>query len=212
MCWNREVWDGPHETTILVLGYELSIVIYDLFNCSEISDVHCALMNPEVFRLDISVDVASGVHLSQRFQQFGGDLCHDSVDILFIGNSITNILLQWLFKVLYDKVPSPILLSMFIVFGEARELSYVVLLFEFLEEKALLEHAGVACIVGVELDSAHLLRILLLILAYGPLTAWGEHFDEGILTKWESLRDIFLFEDLLKHLILLIISWISHLC
>jgi len=54
---DRDVGDGSYESSILILSIEYSIVVHDLFDCSEISDVHPALMNPEVVRLDISVDV-----------------------------------------------------------------------------------------------------------------------------------------------------------
>jgi hypothetical protein len=140
MCCDREVWNGPYEITFFLLSHELSLVVYDLLDGSEISYVHLSTMDPEVVRLDISVDMASIVHLYQRFQHFGGDICHDSVDILALGNSLMNILLQGLLKVLNDEVSSPVLLPVIIVFGEARVLSYVVLLIVFLEEKALLEH------------------------------------------------------------------------
>ena len=53
----RDVGDGSYESSILVLSVEYSIVFHDLFDGSEISDVDLALMNPEVVRLDISVDV-----------------------------------------------------------------------------------------------------------------------------------------------------------
>ena len=83
-------------------------------------------MDPEVVRLDISVDVASGVHLSQSLQHFGGDICHNRIDFFFIGNSLINMLLQGLLEVLYDEVTSPVLLPVIIIFGEAGVLSYVV--------------------------------------------------------------------------------------
>ena len=128
-------------------------------------------MDSEVVRLDISVDVASIVHLSERFQHFGGDICHNCVNILALVNSLINMLLQGLLEVLNDEVPSPVLLPVIIIFGDAGVLSYVVLLIVFLEEKALLEHTGIAYIVGVELYSAPLLRIHLGKQAHGPLAA-----------------------------------------
>ena len=166
---DREVWDGPHKEAIFVLSNELSVVVYDLFYCSEISYVHLPLMDSEVVRLDISVDMASIVHLSERFQHFRGDICHDFVNIFALVNSLINMLLQGLLEVLNYEVPSPVLFSVIIVFGEASVLSFFVLLVVFLEEKALLEHTGIAYIVGVELDSAHFLRIHLGKQADGPL-------------------------------------------
>ena len=123
MCCDREVWDGPHETAFFVRSLELSIDVYDLFKGSEISDVHLAFMDPEVVWLYISVNVASGMNLSQSFQHFWGYICYYRVDILALGNSLVNILLQGLFKELYYEVSSSVLLSMFIIIGEATELS-----------------------------------------------------------------------------------------
>jgi hypothetical protein len=166
VCCDREVWDGPHEAAFLVRSLELPIDVNDLFKGSEISDVHLAFMDPEVVRLEISVNVASGVNLSQSFQHFRGDICYYRVDILAPGNSLVNILLQGLLKELYDEIPSSVLLSVVIIVGEASE---VFLLFVLLEVCALLEHTGVTGAVGVELDSAHLLRIHLHKQAHGSL-------------------------------------------
>ena len=54
---DRDEGDGSHESRILVLSVEYSIIVNDLFDGSEISDINLALMNPEVVSLDISVDV-----------------------------------------------------------------------------------------------------------------------------------------------------------
>jgi hypothetical protein len=126
MCCDREVWNGPYEIAIFLLSNELSLVVYDLLDGSEISYVDLSTMDPEVVRLDISVDMASIVHLSQRFQHFGGDICHNCVNILALDLSLINMLLQGLLEVLNDEVPSPILLPVIIIFGEAGVLSYVV--------------------------------------------------------------------------------------
>ena len=91
----------------------------------EISDVHLAFMDPEVVRLEISVDVASGVNLSQSFQHFWGDICYYRVDILPLSKLLVNIFLHGLFKELYYEVPSSVLLSVIIIIGEASELSIV---------------------------------------------------------------------------------------
>jgi hypothetical protein len=123
VCCDREVWDGPHETAFFVRSLEQSIDVYDLFKGSEISDVHLAFMDPEVVWLYISVNVASGMNLSQSFQHFWGYICYYRVDILALGYSLVNILLQGLFKELYYEVSSSVLLSMFIIIGEATELS-----------------------------------------------------------------------------------------
>ena len=164
MCCDREVWDSPHEDAFFVLSLEFSIFIYHLLNGSKISDVHLALVDSEVIRLEISVNVACLVNLYQSFQHFGSDICYNRVDVLAIGNSFVNMFLQGLLKVLYYEVPSTILLSVIEIIGEASEL-----FIELLEVYALLENTGVTSAVGIELDSTLLLRIHLQKLAHGPL-------------------------------------------
>ena len=120
MSANWDKRDGTHEARIIFLNSdEFSIVVCNLFQGPEISDVHLAFVDPVVVRLDISMDVASWVHLSQCLQHFGGDISHDWVDILALGNSFLNMLLQGLIKELDDKVPSIVFSGMIIVFGDA---------------------------------------------------------------------------------------------
>ena len=99
------------------------MLVYNLFHGSEIRDVDLAFVDPVVVRLDISVDVASWVHLSQSFQHFGANICYDEVDILAFAISLINMLLYGLLKELDDKVSSFVFHAMIIVIGETGQLS-----------------------------------------------------------------------------------------
>jgi hypothetical protein len=74
---DRYVWDSTHERRILVHSDEFSIVVYDLLDGPEISDVNLAIVDPEIVSLNISVDVASVVHLSHCLKHFRGDISYD---------------------------------------------------------------------------------------------------------------------------------------
>ena len=145
---------------IFKINDEISFIVCHFFRGSEVHHVELAFVDPVVVRLDISMDDASVVYLSQCFQHFLCYICHDSVENLSFRHSVIDMFLQGLLKVLYDEISSPILLSMVIVFGNTSKRCIIT---EYSIIIAFFEDIRVSIIIMIELDSAKLRRLHFLI-------------------------------------------------